>query len=163
LSADLIPDVAAGHLDVAFVTVPPDQPPGVEVHLLATYPVMFVCRPDHPLASRATIDLEMLRDETLVGGPPQTLLDAMFARVVRASGSNRRVRLHADDNDHATAFIEKGLGVSLMPKEFVRPPLVAVPLSDKSIVWNVGVATAPPAARTRAASVFLDLVLRQTT
>jgi DNA-binding transcriptional LysR family regulator len=158
ITAELIPDVASGHLDFAFVSVPTTERPGVEIEKLASFPLVFVCRPDHPLAGRDVIDLNMLGEETFVGGPPNTVLDSMFGYVARASGAKKKVSLHADDADSARAFTEKGLGVTLMPRAFVKPPLVAVPLSDERLVWNIGVATAPPEVRRRAATILLEMV-----
>jgi DNA-binding transcriptional LysR family regulator len=55
-------------------------------------------------------------------------------------------------------FAANGLGVALLPRELVRPPLVAVPLSDPHMVWDIGVATAPPELRKRAAGLLLEMV-----
>jgi DNA-binding transcriptional LysR family regulator len=160
-SADLLADLVVGKLDLAVVSVPASPPSGVEIVPLASYPVMFVCRADHPLATQPVVDFEMLRDEVFVGGPGNSVLDDVIERVHRTTGTSKKLSLRVNNVANMRAFTEKGLGVTLLPKELVRAPLVAVPLSDEAVVWQVGVATVPAPLRGRAATVLLEMIRRQ--
>ena len=157
-SPDLLHAIRSSNLDVAFISVPAGRNQGVEIKRLASYPMMLVCRPDHRLASYPVVDIEALGGETFVGGPPRSVADDSMLRFYREAGTEGNVTLKVDDVGSMLDFVANGLGVALLPGYLVRPPLVAVPLSDAEMMWTVGVATGPADKRTRAAQALLDMV-----
>src|SRR5262249_61006898 len=62
-SMALIPEIEAGRLDVALVSAPRPLPAPLLATPLSTQPMMFVCRPAHPLAGRAQVTIASLADQ----------------------------------------------------------------------------------------------------
>jgi DNA-binding transcriptional LysR family regulator len=58
--------VADGQLDVAFVYGKQDSEAGLSYQRLSQWPLRLVCSEDHPLASKAQVDIEDLRSATHV-------------------------------------------------------------------------------------------------
>jgi DNA-binding transcriptional LysR family regulator len=65
-TGSLLRDVARGRLDLAITFCAPDPPPGVELILLRDEPAVVHLPSGHPLAGRAQLTLEDLRDETIL-------------------------------------------------------------------------------------------------
>jgi DNA-binding transcriptional LysR family regulator len=159
VSTLLLHEVRLGRMDVAFVSLPNRMPAELEARPLATIRTVLACRPDHPFAGLDSVDLEMLKQETLIA-VPGSLIDGAVSRVLRTTGNGSRAPLEVSDVFSSLEFVAHGLGVALLSRDLVasRPPLVAVPLSDPSIAWNFGVVTATPNRRTPAASALLELL-----
>jgi DNA-binding transcriptional LysR family regulator len=157
-SVELVEGVRDGALDLAFVSVPNRRPSGVDVKALASLPLLFLCRPDHPLAGAGELKLEQLVDETFVGGPHNSVATKAIARVYRLGGTQRRPMAEVSDVRTMAEFVAAGLGVALLPKHIAdqRPPLVAVPLSDTSMIWTVGVVSVKAERRRAVTNAFLD-------
>jgi DNA-binding transcriptional LysR family regulator len=153
-SATLIPQVAASRLDVAFVSLPRRLPEPLVAVPLLTQPLVFVCRPDHPLAGRKRVELTSLVDESLVGLPPKgsagyEAIDQVFAD----AGKRPRVPFDLNDASSILDFVAHGLGVCLVLESVAasRPDLRAVPLAGPASTWTLAAVVhgnhATPAAR----------------
>jgi DNA-binding transcriptional LysR family regulator len=64
----LLRDVARGRLDPAITFCAPEPPAGVELLPLRDEPAVVHLRSDHPLATRAPLQLGDLADETILIG-----------------------------------------------------------------------------------------------
>ncbi|MGN6167065.1 MAG: LysR family transcriptional regulator [Solirubrobacteraceae bacterium] len=62
----LLRDTARGRIDLAITFCAPDPPPGVELFLLHDEPAVVHLPSGHPLAPRAQLTLEDLREETVL-------------------------------------------------------------------------------------------------
>lgn len=152
-SMALIPEVEASRLDVAFVSLPDRLPGQVRAIPLSTQPMMLVCRPDHPLASRECVTLEQLADQEFVGAPKGSVsheaMDQMFAR----AGRERHVPFEVNDIVALLDFVAHGLGISLVQEQLAasRPDLRAIPLAGTDLTWTLAAIVsrhrATPAAR----------------
>jgi len=148
----LIPEVVASRLDVAFVTLPRRLPEPVQAIQLVTEPILFVCRPDHPLAGRKRVALTSLAEQDFVGPLPgwtgYEAVDRVFAR----AGKRRRVTFEVNDVSTFLDFVAHGLGVTLAVESVVaiRPDLRAIPLAGPAMTWTLAAIVhrhATPAAR----------------
>ncbi len=61
--------VRDGELDLAFVALPDQQFPGVELIPLASEPIVLAVAADHPLAARSRVELAALGSETIIDFP----------------------------------------------------------------------------------------------
>jgi DNA-binding transcriptional LysR family regulator len=157
----LMDEVRAGHIDLAFVSVPARPPRGIAFTALASHPSVLICRPDHPLAGREIVELDDLADETIIGGPLRSLLNETIARAYRGTRTARRPTIQVADIESVFDFVASGLGVGLLPGYFLVPPrseLVVVPLTDPAMVWTVGMVAALPEHRTRATAALMEMV-----
>jgi DNA-binding transcriptional LysR family regulator len=158
-SATLLAALAHGSLDAAFVTMPARLPRGVTATPLATRHLVFVCRPDHPLAGRDSIETSALADVDLVANPPGTLGYQVIQRAVGHGRPSLRVPFFVDELASMLEFVAAGLGSMVMfsGAESMHPGLCAVDLVPRQR-WRLGLASPQadllsPVARAFIASV----------
>ena len=61
--------VREGELDLAFVALPDQRFPGVELVTLASEPIVLAVTADHPLAARNRVELALLSSGTIIDFP----------------------------------------------------------------------------------------------
>jgi DNA-binding transcriptional LysR family regulator len=159
VSASLTEQVQSGRIDAAFIVVPDRTPSDLEVRPLTTFEQMVVCRPDHPLAGVDRVDVDMLKDETFIG-MPRSVVHGAISRLVRTTDNRSRPALEVSDVGSILEFVAHGLGIAVLSHDdaMTRPPLVAIPFSDPSMVWTVGLITTTAKRRSPPASAFLELL-----
>jgi DNA-binding transcriptional LysR family regulator len=161
-SVELAERLRHGELDVAFLSLPERRPPGIEATVLAEESIALACRVDHPLASRAAIDLADLADETFIDSPAgwgtRSANDAAFAR----AGVRRAVMLEVDDVPDLLAMVRAGLGVALFPPSLVvaGDGIELVPIRRYAPTFEVSVATPTIRRASAAARAFLEVIAR---
>lgn len=142
-SASLVEAVAAGLLDLAFVSVPGAPPPGVRLRAIARVPLRPLVPRNHRLAGAAAVSLADLAGERWVDSPigfgNRFAADAAFAR----SGLVREVALEVMDVTAVPAYVASGLGVALIPDMVpFNPDEVAAPvLSGQPVLLPLAAAT----------------------
>jgi DNA-binding transcriptional LysR family regulator len=126
-----------GRLDIALMIQSPFDPIVVpdEIELLEITedPMMIALPPDHPMASRRSVDLAQLADEpfllTELGG---TCADSnIMLRACRDAGFAPNVRLESEDYNALQGMAAAGLGVSIIPRMATigaYPGVVVLPL-----------------------------------
>lgn len=154
-TADLVDEVRAGRVDVAFVTRSPDQ--DVRMSTLATEPLVLACAPGHPLADRRSVALGELAGESFVdfntGWGTRDVVD----RTLAAAGVDRRVGVEVNDVHSLLDFVGFGLGVALVPQSFsLKTELVRFVGLDGGPVAETVVVTGSTVSA--AARALLDLV-----
>ncbi len=90
-SAGLAREVIAGALDLALVALPGQPPAGLALQPVSTEPLLLVCHPGHPLASRSATTLETLADEAFIDFPPGWGNRSAVDRAFAAAGLDRQV------------------------------------------------------------------------
>ncbi len=132
------------------------------MQILAEEPMLFVCRPDHPLAERNHVGLQDLGGEDLLGFPPEFGLRRVVDQAFADIGIAPRIPYEvATDFAVAADLVRNGLGSLFMPlSETGRfPDLAAVPLSP-AVKWRIFLAWAK-GGRLRPASAKLAELLLQ--
>ena len=159
VSASLIDEVRGGRLDAAFVVLPERMPSDLAARPLARFKTMLICRPDHPLARLESVEPQMLKDETFIG-LPRSVAHGAISQLLRTAGDRRRVPLEVSDVSSVLEFVAHGLGIALLAREdaISRPPLVAVPFSDPTMIWTVGVVTAAAHRRSAATDALVEFL-----
>ncbi|MFG2003508.1 LysR family transcriptional regulator [Spirillospora sp. NPDC048911] len=141
LSPRLLSAIARGRLDLAVVTPPRKTPDGIELIPLLDDPLLVAVPLDHPLAGRASVTPDMLRDERWIAGstdPGTTLLGAWT--------DDAEVAFVARDWVAKLGLVAAGLGVTVVPGLAVPmvPPTVAlVRIDHPSAVRTTAIAQAP--------------------
>ncbi|WP_399344590.1 LysR family transcriptional regulator [Umezawaea sp. Da 62-37] len=154
-TADLVDEVRAGRIDVAFVTRPSDV--DVRTSTLATEPLVLACAPDHLMAQRSSVALAELVGESFVdfnaGWGTRDVVD----RTLAEAGVGRRVGVEVNDVHSLLDFVGFGLGVALVPQSFsLKTDLVRFVALDGGPVAETVVVTG--AAVSAAARALLELV-----
>jgi DNA-binding transcriptional LysR family regulator len=159
-SVTLIPQVTASRLDVAFVSLPQQLPEPLLAIPLVTQPLVFLCRPDHPLAGRTRVPLTSLVAEPLIGLPPKGSAGyEAIDQVLADTGRRPRVPFQLNDALSVLDFVAHGLGVTLVLESVAatRPDLRAVPIAGAAMTWTLA-AIAHGQHATPAARAFIGLL-----
>jgi len=154
-SSEMAREVAEGRMDLAFIALPGDGPPGLELIPLAHEPIMLAVPAGHPLASSADIELPALCDETLVdlaaGWGIRMAVDRSFA----AAGVTRTITYEVNDTATMVEFIRNGLAIGMLPRSLLEATgdIRFVPIRDHPPEFRTTIAVPanrPLSAATRA-------------
>ena len=158
-SPDLIDRVRSGELDLAFVSAPPEGATGIRFAPLTSQPMSLACPASHPLADRDEVAVTELADETFVDFPPGWVTRDVTDRALSSAELSRRVAFEANDVHTLLDLVGRGLGVALVPQDFVHKPTTArfVPLAEPAPMWHTAVATAAARRPNAATRALLDL------
>lgn len=150
-SAELLPRVASGEIDVAVVHLPVDIP-GLNSVIIETYSFFVAMRADDPLSSADELTLAELSDRTLTVQPvtPQPLAMARVRERLARAGLTKFYEMPDYDPVLLASHIRRtsGLVLVLHPSTggassvFSEAAYTVVPLRDDielsvGVVWNV--------------------------
>jgi len=150
-----------GSLDLALVSVPNRFPPQLDMRLLFEESMVFVCRPDHPLADRRRIGLGSLAEEDLVGFPPEFGLRNLMDEAFHTAGFQSHTPYEVPAGFATIAeLVSNGLGTAFMPKSEAQrfEHLTSIALQDP-VTWQVYLASPPVDRLTSATARLADTLL----
>ena len=154
-----------GQLDLALVVDLADRPAeGVEVIHLFHDPVQLAIHRDHPLAARAELRLEHLKQEIWIDVPRLTSGGKVLFRACELAGFEPKVEFESDDYTAIQELVGAGAGVALLPDLALLPPHPSVelrPLGPDAPSRDIQVATRPAAFRSPAAGAMLEVLREQ--
>ncbi len=161
LSDLLVPRVSRGTLDLAFVALAHTVPQDLQVIELATEPVVFVCRADHPLAARRSVPPAAIADELFVSAPEGSVAREMLAAVIGVAGNAPHVPYETNDLDMMLGMVREGLATTVLPRSFVngRPDLSLVRVTDKRMTSTIALLAQTADRLSPPGAAFLDLVV----
>ncbi|WP_414672447.1 LysR family transcriptional regulator [Lentzea sp.] len=159
-NAELVEDVRAGRLDLAFVTRQPKIADDLRVSTVAGEPLVLACAPGSPFASRESVALTELAGQSFVDFNPDWGTRDEADRALATAGVERRVAVEVNDVHSLLDFVAFGLGVALVPQSF---QLKSDRVRFRALRCDVDVPVAETVVVTgntvgAAAGVLLDLV-----
>ena len=124
---------------------------GILLHPLASAPLVFACRPDHPLGQRSQLDVADLAGETMLRFPPGWGVRDAVDRVLGDAPAATEIADYA----LMIKLIQAGFGTTLIPASALAgvPGLRAIPVADDRLCWHLSAAisaTRHPSAATTA-------------
>ncbi|MBX5478969.1 MAG: LysR family transcriptional regulator [Pyrinomonas methylaliphatogenes] len=144
-SAELVRQILAGELDIAFVSLPVEAR-GIETELLSRDELVAIAHPEHPLAARRVVDAETLAQERLIlgerGGNTRRLIDQFFTQ----AGVRPHVTMELSRTAAIKRMVEEGMGVGIVPSQSVREEVAEGRLvawwikGAERINWELGLA-----------------------
>ena len=90
-SAGLAREVLSGALDLAVLSLTGQPPAGLTAWPVSEEPLLVVCQPGHPFASRHPVTLGRLAEEPFIDFPPGWGNRAVVDRAFAAAGRERQV------------------------------------------------------------------------
>jgi DNA-binding transcriptional LysR family regulator len=161
-SLEMTRKVREGELDLAFVALPDQSFPGVELAPLASEPIVLAVAAAHPFAGRSRVDLAALADETIVDFPDGWGIRMANDRAFAAAGVTRRVAYEVGDTGSVVGFIRYGLAIGLLPASFFDDPegIVFVPIRGPASQFLTAIASPSNRRPTAAARAFLQTLQR---
>jgi DNA-binding transcriptional LysR family regulator len=117
----LIEKVRTGQLDVAIVSVGPDErPEGLEVEVVTDEAIEAVVCPSDKLATRKSIRLSDLADRPLIALPVGAGIRHQFDAACAQAGVTPRIAFEASTPLSLADLAERGLGVAIVPASVSR-------------------------------------------
>ena len=143
-SEQLVQQVLAGDLDIAFVSLPVEAR-GVQTELLSEDYLVAIGSPRHGLAKQKVVSAYALAGENLIlgerGGNTRRLIDQFFAQ----TGVTPKVIMELSRLTAIKRMVEEDMGVGIVPLQSVREEvekgtLVRWWIEGAQINWQLGVA-----------------------
>jgi len=160
-SAGLAREVLSGMLDLAVLSLPGPPPAGLTTWPVTAEPLLVVCPPGHPLASRHRVTLQRLAGEPFIDFPPGWGNRAVVDRAFAAAGLDRQVLFEVAGFGAAADLVRAGLGIAFLPApEAARMSGLATAEFEPALTWRVSVAAPARRRMPAAARAFLDELLR---
>ncbi|MGZ6690043.1 MAG: LysR family transcriptional regulator [Solirubrobacteraceae bacterium] len=162
-SSEMAAQVRDGRLDLAFVSLPAHEVPGVELTPLAREPIMVLAPASHPLAKRRTVALAALADESLVEFPEGWGIRMANDRAFAAAGLNRTITYEVNDTAIVIDFVRHGLALGMLPASLVQSSdeLRLIPIRGRAPQFLTTIATPSNRQLTAAARALLDTITTQ--
>jgi DNA-binding transcriptional LysR family regulator len=159
-SSAMAREVQEGRLDLAFVALPGDGPPGVQLIPLAGEPIMLALPADHPLAGTGDIELSALGEQTFVDLPVGWGIRMAVDRSFAAAGVTRTITYELNDTATMLDFIRHGLAIGLLPRSFVETTgeIVCVPIRDYPPQFQTAIAVPANRRLTAATRALLQTI-----
>ena len=162
---EIAPRLRAGEFDLALVfefrDVGDRLGPGLRTVELLIDPMHVALPAGHPLAHKATLRLEDLRDEAWVQTSESSACARHVVRLCHAAGFEPTVSFESDDYQTVQGLVAAGVGVALIPElalTSVRDDVVVRALSPRAPMRRVLAATPRGAGVSPAAGVMLGLL-----
>ncbi len=164
-SIEMAREVLDGRMDLAFLALPGDAPPGLKLIPLASEPIMLTVHAGHPLAQSAGVQLASLRDETMVDLPPGWGVRMAVDRSFAAAGVTRSTTYEVNDTATMVEFIRNALAIGLLPRSLVetRDEIAFVPIRDRPPQFQTSVAVPSNRRLSAATRAMLETIGRHTT
>ncbi|HEY0006505.1 MAG TPA: LysR family transcriptional regulator [Pyrinomonadaceae bacterium] len=143
-SEELVKQILAGELDMAFVSLPVESN-GIQTEVLSQDELVAIASPQHAQARQRVVSAYTLAQEKLIlgerGGNTRRLIDEFFA----AAGITPLVAMELSRQAAIKRMVEQDMGIGIIPRQTVREELadgrlVAWWIEGAQINWELGLA-----------------------
>jgi DNA-binding transcriptional LysR family regulator len=157
-SAALGGELRDGRLDLAILSLPERELPGVSLSLLGSEPMGLLCPAQHRLAKRKSVRLGELAAEAFIEHPSGWGTRMSIDRAFAAARIQRDVAFEVADTPSVIDLVRHGLGVAILPASIIsdQTGVRLVPVGGRAPVWPVSLATPANRPMTAAARAFAD-------
>lgn len=161
-SAGHLAAIADGTLDLALISTPGRPRALVDVQPLGSEPLLFVCRPDHPLADHRQVQLADLVGEHLIQFAPGWGVRLLVEQALADAGVMAATAYEVADYNTAAGLTRHQLGTTIMPAtDALRfDDLISIPLNPV-VPWTLYLASATAQHRSPAAAALAEELLAQ--
>jgi DNA-binding transcriptional LysR family regulator len=126
-----------GRLDLCFIPLLRSPGPDLTVTPLHDDRLVFVCPPDHELASRHQIRLREISGKTFIDFPREWIIRQLVDRAFGEAGFDHHVAIEINDINTALELVRRGVGVTILPESAgVHAPDVAFRPLARRLVWQ---------------------------
>ena len=141
-SQRLVDKIMHGEIDMAFISLPVDNP-NIATELLFSDEIVAIAHPKHPLANEKFISAATLAGEKLIlgerGGNTRRMVDEFFA----AANVKPNITMELSRQEAINQMVEMGLGVGLagaktVAKEIREGRLISWLIEGAEIKWELG-------------------------
>ena len=150
--------IKQGNLELGIITLAP-----VEHERLASIPVwndrlVFMCAPEHPLAKRASIDIEDFADYPAVLPDMSTFTGRIVKGLFDQRGLKLTTSMSTNYLETIRMLVTTGLGWSVLPRTMVADDIIELHVPDISISRELGVIHHRNRTQSNAGRAFVELM-----
>ena len=158
----VVRDVMSGAVEVGVVAYP-EKRRGLEVIPVSGDRLVFICRPEHPLAGRKKLRAADLQGQNFVHFERDIPTRRATDRILRAHGVTVQRVAEFDNIETIKRAVEVGLGVAVVPRPSVLDErrsgqLAVVPLAEPEWERSVGAVYRSDRVLSTAALKFVELL-----
>ncbi|WP_279116397.1 LysR family transcriptional regulator [Acidithiobacillus thiooxidans] len=140
----------------------PHLPDSYEIQPWLTGEIIAVMPKTHPLASASTLSLEDVQPFPVVWREPSSGVRRTLEKAFRQNDIQPTHFIEVADVESVGAMVKAGLGIGFMTRTVFEQRsdwgLISQPITSSQMIWQSYMAIPNPARRSRALSVFLDLI-----
>lgn len=133
--------VETGDLELAIVTLPPEQPRNLHLQPVWDDPLVFMVGNEHPLAARGRVSLVDLAAYPAVLPGTTTYTRGILERAVRRAGVELRVGMATNYLETLHMLVATGLGWSLLPATLLDTGVRQLAVDGLSLARRLGAVT----------------------
>ena len=163
LSLMLAAELRGDNVDLAFITRPPGtDDEGLDLHVVSKEPLVAIMAPDHPLAHRKRVPVDLLGDEAFVTFGEGATIRTRLEQAMGRSGLRPHVAFETNEVGRMRALAAEGMAIAVLPRfdaELPGPPIVALPVDEPGFAHTVYLASRAGRHHSPAARAFIDLAL----
>lgn len=127
--------------DVAMtLTVGPPVHPALLWERVTTQRLVLIVPPDHRLATRRSVKLTELRDETFLSFKPGHAVRDFTDDLCRRDGFTPRIAFEADESNSIRGFVNAGFGIALVPQTGTVDDVPSIRIAGNRAQREVGIA-----------------------
>jgi DNA-binding transcriptional LysR family regulator len=115
-SGRMVEALLDGRLDLALVSLGGKTVPGIETRIVTDERLVAAVSHEDPLAARAAVTLEALKERSLISLPRGTGIRSLIDEACAAAGFRPRIAFEAGDPNVLARLAGKGLGVAILPE-----------------------------------------------
>jgi DNA-binding transcriptional LysR family regulator len=133
---------------------------GLDATPLSVEPLLLCCSHSHRLASRRSVGLQELADETFVEFQADWGVRMVADRAFAAVGIHRQIAVEVNDTGMLLDLVAHDIGIALLPPPgaVYRTSAVLVPLQRPAPVWDMSVVSRPGGPVNPAARALMELL-----
>lgn len=150
--------VETGDLELAIVTLPPEDRPSLERTLVWDDPLAVVCAPEHPLATRRRVRITDLANYPAILPASSTYTRQIAEQAFQKLGLTLRSPLSTNYLETIKMLVSVGLGWSLLPQSMVDQQLREIPIRELRLQRSLGIVRHHERTLSNAAQAMIDLL-----
>ena len=161
--ADIYDRIKSGDVDIGLLSYPRSSR-SLNIIDWREEPMVMVCSPDHPLASRSTITLEQLDQQEMVAFSHGLAIRRILDKLLSSHGLEIPVAVEFDNIEMLKRAIEINSGISLLPEPTIlrerdAGTLHTASISNFTLVRPLAIIHRRSGQLGRTASRFVDMLL----
>jgi DNA-binding transcriptional LysR family regulator len=132
--------------DLIFIMQQDEPGPQILSHPMLRSPTVILCRTDHPLAGKATVDLRAVAEYSLVSYPPGWGVRELTDRALHSIGVSPHYDFEVNDTATLLDLVQAGLGIAVVPEAMAmrRPGLHRATIKGRRHLWTIAAQTLAP-------------------
>ncbi|MBU1192819.1 MAG: LysR family transcriptional regulator [Gammaproteobacteria bacterium] len=131
--------VEIGDIELAVVTLPPEDRPRLEQTAVWDDPLAVVCAPDHPLTSQRRVQISSLANYPAILPASSTYTRQIAEQVFQKAGVQLRCSLSTNYLETIKMLVSVGLGWSLLPRTLLDAQVIEIPVQGLQLARTLGV------------------------